>query len=301
MKIDKIVLKSPDYLIQKIKENEKINPVQTHLREDNLEKSSIKKGNVTNVINLYEGVTYSQPKTVDNAPVRVLKVDPEKVIIDAGFVSGNKKMSTDELKRTNGLIAAVNGTFFALGSITIGDLKGNGKVSEDKNYDSNLDAISDKRYFIATNKEGKVITGQGGLDKLTESNIVGFIGGLGKLFDEKTVSSLERDVKNGNFYKKINGEVKTKEFPNVDLRSTISRTFAGITPDNKIIIMTVGEGKLRSNGVDVAEGALLLKSLGATSGFLLDGGGSTCMIIPGVLETKTDGRIVTSYLQVRKK
>lgn len=65
------------------------------------------------------------------------------------------------------------------------------------------------------------------------------------------------------------------------------RTAIGLTPDNQIFIATVyGRRPNYSAGASVTEMALLLRSLGATEAFNLDGGGSSVMVVNGKMTGK---------------
>ncbi len=67
------------------------------------------------------------------------------------------------------------------------------------------------------------------------------------------------------------------------------RTASGITADGRLILLVVDGRQRSSRGVDLPELAGILASTGAVSGINLDGGGSTSLIVAGVLVNRPSG------------
>jgi exopolysaccharide biosynthesis protein len=67
------------------------------------------------------------------------------------------------------------------------------------------------------------------------------------------------------------------------------RTASGISEDGNLILLVVDGRQRASRGVDLAELAQLLASTGAVDGINLDGGGSTSLIVAGVLVNRPVG------------
>ncbi|HSV73742.1 MAG TPA: phosphodiester glycosidase family protein [Chthonomonadales bacterium] len=71
---------------------------------------------------------------------------------------------------------------------------------------------------------------------------------------------------------------------------THPRTAAGVTPDGRLLLVTVDGRQRHSRGMSLAELAATMKRLGATDAINLDGGGSTTMVARGlVLNAPSDG------------
>lgn len=243
-------------------------------------------------------------RTGNGARVLVLEVDPAKVRLEAGFSDGVQTFSPQAVRRIPNVLAAVNATFFGFGTseATYGDMRGLGKTYLDEKISSGYDSISDRRYFVAQREDGTVEFGRGGLSELGDTeNITGFMGGMGRLFGPEEAPRLAADVASGAFEKRLRAAVGSRSFPNTDLTGGVARTLLGRKADGTLLAVTLGEGRTRSQGAGFAEAALLMRNLGAIEAYTLDGGGSTHMIAPGVLETQTDGRSVKSYLIMRQR
>ncbi|MFC8273451.1 phosphodiester glycosidase family protein [Streptomyces sp. NPDC057271] len=66
-----------------------------------------------------------------------------------------------------------------------------------------------------------------------------------------------------------------------------ARTLAGVTEDGSVLLVTLdGRDPGVSEGATLPEAAALLRSLGATDGVTLDGGGSTTMVVDGRLRNR---------------
>lgn len=243
-------------------------------------------------------------RTGNGARVLVLEVDPAKVRLEAGFSDGIQTLSPQAVRRIPNVLAAVNATFFGFGAseATYGDMRGLGKTYLDEKVSSGYDSISDRRYFVAQREDGTVAFGRGGLSELDDTeNITGFMGGMGRLFSPEEAPRLAADVASGAFKQRLRAAVGNRSFPNTDLTGGVARTLLGRKADGTLLVVTLGEGRTRSQGAGFAEAALLMRNLGAIEAFTLDGGGSTHMIAPGALETQTDGRSVKSYLIMRQR
>lgn len=191
------------------------------------------------------------------------------------------------------LSKAVNATFFTKDG-SIGDLKGPGLMQLDQGA---RDQASDKRHFLAFTDDG-VLEGVGGYEDLAKTrppkSIRGFIGGLGQLFNAQQARHLDWEIEAGAFQARLEMAIKSGRFPNIRVDQSAARTLVGVTADKRLLVLTVGEGRLRSHGATLAEAAQLLRKHGAVTGYCLDGGGSTHWWN----ETRSDGRRVASYLGI---
>jgi len=231
-------------------------------------------------------------RTRDGGVVRVLTVDPAKLDIRPVFHANSRYISPREIRREPSILAAINASFFGARSL-IGDIKAGDKVFVDDN-NAWLDNITDQRYFLGSNPEGRLLTGKGGLVENPSPQFQSFIGGFPALYTRGQAQHLEADIHNGKFAERAN-------YGGAAQSSTISRSFMGITADGKLILVAAGEGNRRSKGVSMVGGARLLKNLGAVEAYILDGGGSTSMFVRNKEFAHTDGRRVKSYLAIHKK
>ena len=243
-------------------------------------------------------------RTSDGSLARALIVDPRQVRVEAGFYDGKTGIPASAIRQIPGMLAAVNATFFGMGQgeATYGDLVGLGKAALDEdNSNRGYDQISDRRWSLASLQNGTIQFVKGGLSEsgLAREDVKGFVGGMGRLFGPDEASRLEQDVESGAFRSRLDRGVADRSFPNNDLESSIARTFAGLDAQGRLLLVTLGEGSYRGAGGSLAEGALILKRMGAVEAYALDGGGSSHMLVPGKTETRTDGRLVKSYLVVR--
>ncbi|MEB3223217.1 MAG: phosphodiester glycosidase family protein [Candidatus Sericytochromatia bacterium] len=255
--------------------------------------------------NLAPGVTLDRTRrTANGAVVTVLEAAPGATRLEAAFVDGVKPLSATQARGLPGLLAAVNATFFGFGETagTYGDLAGAGRAYRDEALGSAYDSISDRRWHLAIGPDGLPRFGRAGLSEFEARALApsGFVGGLGRLYGETEVDSLPRDVASGAFLGRLRASVTDRSFPNTDLTSGIARTLVGRREDGTLLLVTLGQGAERGRGAGYPEAALLLRSLGAIEAYTLDGGGSTHVIAPGAVETRTDGREVKSYWVVRE-
>lgn len=236
------------------------------------------------VTRLAPGMQPISGQAPSGAPVRGYVIRPDQV--ELGAVTA----------RTAGdprLVAAVNANFFTRDG-SVGDLKGPGLLELDQGA---RDRASDKRHFLAFTARG-VREGTGGYETLTKAlpphQIKGFIGGLGRLFDAQESRTLQQDVANGRFQARLDQAIKAGSFPNIGVQAQAARSVVGITQDGRVLMLTIGEGRQRGYGANLAQAALILKQHGAVTGYCLDGGGSTHWLN----QTASDGRRVVSYLGV---
>jgi len=235
------------------------------------------KNEYNNFEKIYDGVYYDNSKKTKNGGViRVLFVDTSKVNISAEFNNG-KAIKTNQFTENNNFIASINGQFFANG-ILLGDIKSNNKIYTDKN---NYDKISDNRYFISIDDKGKISYGKGGLEENSNNKTKFFIGGLLRLYD--------------------NNKIYKDSYSGDSQNSSIARTFIGIDNNDKLALITIGEGSKRNKGASFDESIKILKNLNIKTAFILDGGGSTNMIVKNKESTRTDGRLVNSYISIYRK
>ena len=242
-----------------------------------------------------DGVWFSDTgRTKDGGVVHILTVDPIKANIGAEFSEKGKGVLPSSFKNDKNFIAAINGQFFADAG-TIGDMKSGTKVYKDEKINDCYDKSSDKRYYIAITPDNKIQTGKGGLSESGGADkFKTFFGGILLLYNKDQASRLDQDIKSGALNKRTG-------FSGSSPDATISRSFLGITADNKLLLVAAGEGSDRSHGVNFNEAAKLMKSLGAVEAYTLDGGGSTSMLVKGEQPSNTDGRVVKSYISVRNK
>ncbi|MEB3330834.1 MAG: phosphodiester glycosidase family protein [Candidatus Sericytochromatia bacterium] len=254
---------------------------------------------------LAPGVTLDRTRrTANGAVVTVVAIAAGAARLEASFDNGVRTLSPDQVRRVPGLLAAVNAAFFGFGATngTYGDLAGLGRTYRDETLGSAYDGISDRRWHLAVGTDGQPRFRRGGLSELEAQQPAppGFVGGLGRLYGEAEVATLSRDVANGAFLRRLRAGVSDRSFPNVDLTSPVARTLVGRKPDGSLLLVTAGQGSERGRGAGFAEAALLMRSLGAVEAYTLDGGGSTHVIAPGAVETRSDGRAVKSYWVVRE-
>lgn len=235
------------------------------------------------------GVWYdTSRKTPEGGKVRLLTLDPAQAELVPIVKSKPGPINASSLAQDKKLIAAINASFF--GTMLIGDLQsGSQIVTDDTN--SALDKITDQRYFIAVGPDGKIHTGKGGLKEQTQA-FKHFIGGFPALYTREQFKHLDQDIQNGNFDKRASygGDVK---------KDSISRSFMGITADGKVILVAAGIGNQRALGVTMAQGARLMRELGAVEAYILDGGGSSTVYVKDKEHARTDGRQVWSYLGIK--
>lgn len=90
---------------------------------------------------------------------------------------------------------------------------------------------------------------------------------------------------------KVNVTAVQEQFPNDIAKGRAPRTAVGIKADGKVILLVVDGRQSHSIGATLAETAQLLQKFGAVSGFNLDGGGSSEMVVQGqVVNSPSDGR-----------
>lgn len=228
-------------------------------------------------------------KTREGAPVRVLTIDPTQNRLVPIVGRKGEALKAEVLTRDPQLLAAINASFFTSTGL-IGDLKSGPLQLTDDNQPA-LDKITDQRYFLAVDKNGRLRTGRGGLKENNPEQFQSFVGGFLALFTAEQVERLEADIKSGAFAQRAS-------YGGAHAEDTISRSFFGITADGHLLLVTTGAGQKRSQGASLAEAARLLKSLGAREAYILDGGGSTTLYVKNTLHDRTDGRLVHSYLGI---
>lgn len=231
-------------------------------------------------------------RTADGGVVRLLTLDPNKVELVPVF-NGKGPVSPQALKRDTGLLAAVNASFFAPGQFLIGDAKAGMQTLADDDK-ANVDKITDQRHFIATDLNGKVVTGRGGLSENSARQLKHFLGGFPALYTREQLKNLDQDIRSGNFAKRA-------DYGGASQAASISRSFVGVTAEGRVLLVAAGSGHQRDKGATMAEGARLLRELGAVEAYVLDGGGSSTVYVKGGPHVPTDGRQVWSYLGVRAR
>lgn len=231
----------------------------------------------SNLQKITEGLYYDNSKRTRNgAIVRGLFIDTNKLNISAEFNNG-KSVSKNSFIKNDKFLASINGQFFANG-LLLGDIKAGNKIYLDN---GNHDKVSDKRFFISINNKGNILTGKAGLEENLKENTSFFLGGLLRLYDN---NKIYKDTYSGD-----------------SQNSSIARTFIGIDNNNNLSLVTIGDGANRNKGASFDESIKILKSMNIKTAFILDGGGSTNIIIKNNDNTKTDGRSVNSYISVYKK
>ncbi|MGV3526391.1 MAG: phosphodiester glycosidase family protein [Candidatus Sericytochromatia bacterium] len=231
-------------------------------------------------------------RTADGGVVRLLTLDPTQVELVPVF-NGKGPVSPQSLKRDPGLLAAVNASFFAAGQFLIGDAKAGMQTLADDDK-ANVDKITDQRHFIATDLKGKVVTGRGGLAENSTRPLKHFLGGFPALYTRDQLNTLDQDIRSGTFAKRA-------DYGGASQAASISRSFVGVTAEGRVLLVAAGSGQQRDKGVTMAEGARLLRELGAVEAYVLDGGGSSTVYVKGGAHAPTDGRQVWSYLGVRAR
>lgn len=266
----------PDRLEQGLPKNRSVAPPPVALIEDANQQVS-------------PGVIYEVAgHTKDGAPIHVVTLDPTRVKIAPIFDAQSRAISPQRVTEDRKLLAAINASFFSSTTL-IGDLKGEGGLFLDDNNKS-LDQVTDQRYFFGLSPEGKIYTGKGGFKEAGgHARFQSFLGGMPALYTASQKSRLEEDIQSGAFAKRAT-------YGGASPDSSISRSFLGVTADGKVLLVTTGQGAKRSQGASMAEAARILRNLGAQEAYILDGGGSTSLYVQGELNTRSDGRLVKSYL-----
>ncbi len=167
----------------------------------------------------------------------------------AGTVEEHMKSAVENGKN---VIAGVNGDFFDLG----GDNHPLGIAVKEGHL---ITRGGEERGYFAITKDGKPVIGKDA-HKATLKNLQNAWGGRQMIVEKGIPANLE-----------LNTEFSDTAHP---------RTLVGITEDGKVILATI-DGRLPSvsNGAPLAQCALYMLSLGATSALNLDGGGSTTMVL----------------------
>jgi hypothetical protein len=245
---------------------------------------------------LATGVWYADAlRTQDGAPVRVLTVDPRQARLGAVYADGLQGVAPQALYRHPQFVAAVNGTFYGAG--VIGDLRGFGRTYLDEaapigTSAKAADRASDLRRFVGVLKDGRVVTGRGGLaESGLGDRLDSFQGGLGLLYDREQATRIEADIRSGELSRRL-------PFPPDQQEQSIARSFLGVTADGKVLLVAMGAGERRRDGAGCVEAARIMRALGAAEAYILDGGGSTSMVVRGTATARTDGRHVKNYLAV---
>jgi hypothetical protein len=245
---------------------------------------------------LATGVWYAdERRTRDGAPVRVLTVDPRQARLGAVYADGLQGMAPQSLYRHPQFVAAVNGTFFGAG--VIGDMRGFGRTYLDEAAPLGAtaqaaDRASDQRHYVGVLRDGRVVTGRGGLaESGLAERLDSFQGGLGLLYDREQAARIEADIRSGDLARRL-------PFPPDQQEQSIARSFLGVTADGKVLLVAMGAGERRQDGAGCAEAARIMRALGAAEAYVLDGGGSTSMVVRGAAAARTDGRHVKNYLAV---
>lgn len=231
-------------------------------------------------------------RTADGGVVRLLTLDPEQVELVPVF-NGKTAVSPQALKRDPSILAAINASFFAPNQFLIGDAKAGMQTVPDDDK-ANVDKITDQRHFIATDLSGKVVTGRGGLSENSTRQLKHFLGGFPALYTRDQLKSLDQDIRSGSFAKRA-------DYGGASQGASISRSFVGVTAAGHVLLVAAGSGQQRDKGATMAEGARLLRALGAVEAYVLDGGGSSTVYVKGGPHAPTDGRQVWSYLGVRAR
>lgn len=197
--------------------------------------------------------------------VNVLDIDLNDTLIkiDIGFQKP-ALVATHEIAEREKAVAAINGNFFHTeegGSVCF--FKKAGNIIDTSRTDLTerlfLDWLDDAA--IAFTKEQRVkivnepVQGWPGIDSLPTI----FTGGPFLIQDGKVVKQAAHSFNNNRF----------------------SRTGAGLTNDGHLILVVVDGNSSESAGMSIKEFAQLFKSLGCTTAFNLDGGGSSTMWIKG--------------------
>lgn len=241
---------------------------------------------------LADGVWFDQSRrTRDGGVVSVLTLDPAKAELVPVFNPNHTAVSARQIEADKSLLGAINASFFGAG--IIGDIKAGAKVSTDDGQPA-LDKVTDQRHFIAVAADGSVHTGRGGLSENAAAGYKSFIGGFPALYTRAELKNLDQDIHSGAFARRAN-------YGGASQQDSCSRSFIGIGADGRVMLLAAGHGSERGKGVTMADGARLMRELGAVEAYVLDGGGSTTIFARGAAHAKTDGRQVWSYLGVKAR
>lgn len=95
-------------------------------------------------------------------------------------------------------------------------------------------------------------------------------------------------VREGKVFIPVNEEV----FFGTSIPDVHPRTAAGITPEGDLILLLVDGRQLISRGVDLPELAQIMIELGCEDAINLDGGGSSALVVNGMLLNRPAGKTV---------
>lgn len=257
--------------------------------------------------NLSSGVVYNHYGSgTASKDMRVIEFDPKSTKLEIQF---NKKPGAEKsfkpsdknfIGNQNKFIAAVNGSTFYAGQI-------NGDEKTDNNiYTSSNRSASSQRYGIAI-KNGKPEILRGGLDTkdidvstgspktVNRDKLPFFINGGALLFTandkfknetdfnqaflDRHISPLHKDVNYSDIKgkKDANGKFVESFIDNMRIDTRAPRTVMGITSENKMVMVTFGDGKsyVGANGFEMYKA---LRNLGVVEAVMFDGGGATGMV-----------------------
>lgn len=256
---------------------------------------------------LAPGVVYAQFSTgTASKDMRVIEFDPKSIKLEFQFAdkAANTKSFNPSDKNFIGkqdkFIAAVNGATFYAGMIN-----GDGKTDNNIYKSSNRSAAT-QRYAI-TIKDGKPEILRGGIDtkdidvstgkpvQVSRDKLPFFINGGALLFTgndkfkneaefnqsflDRHISPDRKDVK----YNEIKGKTDEKGkfvesfIDNMRIDTRAPRTVMGITENNKMVMVTFGDGDsyVGANGFEMYKA---LRNLGVVEAVMFDGGGATAMV-----------------------
>ncbi|MBT3253914.1 MAG: phosphodiester glycosidase family protein [Candidatus Marinimicrobia bacterium] len=95
-------------------------------------------------------------------------------------------------------------------------------------------------------------------------------------------------MRDGEVFIPINEEV----FFGTSIPEVHPRTAAGVTPEGDLILLLVDGRQLISRGVDLPELANIMQELGCEDAINLDGGGSSALVVNGMLLNRPAGKTV---------
>lgn len=241
-----------------------------------------------NIKKVQPGLTWTQAH-FDNLfgaqqQINIVEIDlntPQRKLAFAGLSKGLK--NTSEFAKENDALAAINATFFDMkngGSITF--LKIGGTVINETTL-LNPDQTNHERAngaLVIDQNKASIIAGSAqtvGWDKQLPHNNVMTCGPI--LIQEGQQAKLNDNAFNNNRH---------------------PRSAVAITPEGRVILITIDGRNAQSAGMNLNELAFVLRIIGAKDALNLDGGGSTTLYIKkqtpsGIVNYPSDNKVFDHY------
>jgi len=272
---------------------------------------------ISSSVKIYHGVNEILPLHVWVASVNTTDSSLSVDIVAAD--DEDKRETLSQISQQYGALIAINGGYFRMKQDPTSHV---GLLMEDhKIISSPIRSLiyDDKRYFTARGALGVSTKGTVDVAWVTENNDSLFewkepVANLkGKPHKPLNISEaipwVMEDALQAGPVLIAGGKIHVTVNEEVFFHSTIPnihpRTAAGITEDGRLILMVVDGRQMRSRGVYLDELALMMHGLGCIEAINLDGGGSSAMVVDGVLLNRPSGgmtqREVMSAITVSRR